>query len=109
MCAHHSISVVVDWLPQQAITEVCLLLARVRYRDDLEKHGVAGSRAGESYFRFLKNIDVTNKEMCQQVLSLVDIFKKQNIRVVCDPKPEEDTPVAKFLSDLADVPQLHFA
>ena len=85
-----------------------LLFARVRYRDDLEKHGVSGSRAGESYFRFLKNIDVTNKEI-NHFLSLVDIFKKQNIRVVCDPKPEEDTPVAKFLSDLADIPQLHFA
>ena len=75
----------------------------------MEKHGVAGSRAGESYFRFLKNIDVTNKEMYQQVLSLVDIFKKQNIRVVCDPKPAEDTTVATFLNDFEDIPQLHFA
>ena len=73
------------------------------------RHGVAGARAGESYYRYLKNIDVTSTEMSQQVLSLVDIFKKQNIRVVCDPKPEEDSAVAKFLEELSDVPQLHFA
>ena len=75
----------------------------------VSRHGVAGSRSGESYFRYLKNIDVTNTEMCQQVLSLVDIFKKQNIRVVCDPKPEEDSAVAKFIEDLSEIPQLHFA
>ena len=81
------------------------------YRDDLEKHGIAGTRAGgEAYFRYLKNIDVTNSEMTQQVLSIVDIFKKQNVRVVCDPKPEEGSAVAKFLEeDLSEVPQFHFA
>ena len=57
-----------------------------------------------------KNIDVTNTEMCQQVLSLVDIFHKQNVRVICDPKPGEGSAVGKFLHDLAsDVPQFHFA
>ena len=48
------------------------------YRDDLERHGIAGTRGGgDAYFRYLKNIDVTNAEMTQQVLSLVDIFKKE--------------------------------
>ena len=80
------------------------------YWDDLERHGVAGSRGGESYFRYLKNIDVANSEMTQQVLSLVDIFKKQNVRVVCDPKPDEGSAVAQYLEDLSEsVPQFHFA
>ena len=80
------------------------------YRDDLERHGIAGSRSGDGYFRFLKNIDVTSTEMCQRVLSLVDIFHKQNVRVICDPKPGEGSAVGKFLHDLAsDVPQFHFA
>ena len=70
---------------------------------------MAGARAGDSYYRYLKDIDVASTEMSQQVLSLVDIFKKQNIRVVCDPKPEEDSAVAKFLEELSDVPQLNFA
>ena len=54
----------------QAITEVCLLLARVRYRDDLEKHRVAGSRAGERYFRFLKTSQPfgTNRSLWRTLL-----------------------------------------
>ena len=59
---------------------------------------------------YLKNIDVTNAEMRQQVLSLIDIFKKQAVRVVCDPKAEEGSAVASFLEDdLHEVPQFHFA
>ena len=74
------------------------------------RHGIAGSRSGGEYFRFLKHIDVNNAEMCQQLLSLVDIFHKQNVRAICDPKPEAGSAVGKFLDDLAsDVPPLHFA
>ena len=38
------------------------------FRDDLETHGVLGSRNGERYVRFLQNIDCTNDEMKQQEL-----------------------------------------
>ena len=58
---------------------------------------------------YLKNIDATSTEMKQQVLSLIDIFKKQCVRVVCDPKPEEGSTVESFLEELREVPQFHFA
>ena len=58
---------------------------------------------------YLKNIDATSTEMKQQVLSLIDIFKKQCVRIVCDPKPEEGSAVESFLEELKEVPQFHFA
>ena len=81
------------------------------FRDDLERHGVLGGRNGERYVRFLQNIDVTNDEMKQQVLSLADIFRKQNIRVVIAPTAAEvGSMVAAFLDDeMAALPQFHFA
>ena len=81
------------------------------YRDDLERHGVSGSRDGERYIRFLQNVDCTNDEMKQQVLSLVDIFRKQNIRVVVAPTAAEvGSTVAAFLDDeMSALPQFHFA
>ena len=80
------------------------------FRDDLERHGVLGSRNGERYVRFLQNIDVTNDESKQQVLSLADIFRKQNIRVVVEPTAEVGSMVAAFLDDeMAACPQFHFA
>ena len=81
------------------------------FRDDLERHGVLGSRNGERYVRFLQNVDCTNDEMKQQVLSLVDIFRKQNIRVVVAPTPAEaGSTVAAFLDDeMSALPQFHFA
>ena len=59
--------------------------------------------------RYLKNIDATSTEMKQQVLSLIDIFKKQCVRIICDPKPEEGSAVESFLEELREVPQFHFA
>ena len=47
--------------------------------------------------------------MKQQVLSLIDIFKKQCVRIVCDPMPEEGSAVESFLEELREVPQFHFA
>jgi len=72
--------------------------------------GVPGSRIGESYVRFLKNVDVTDEDMKQQVLSLADIFKKQNVRVTVEPKAEEGSAVARFLEeDLSEVASFHFS
>ena len=81
------------------------------FREDLERHGVMGNREGQSYIRFLQNVDCTSDEMKQQVLSLADIFKKQNIRVVVAPAAAEvGSMVATFLDDeLSALPQFHFA
>ena len=81
------------------------------FRDDLERHGVLGSRNGERYVRFLQNVDCTNDELKQQVLALVDIFRKQSIRVVVAPTPAEaSSTVAAFLDDeMSALPQSHFA
>ena len=59
--------------------------------------------------RYLKNIDATSTEMKQQVLSLIDIFKKQCVRIVCDPKLEEGSAAESFLKELRGVLQFHFA
>ena len=59
---------------------------------------------------YLKNIDVGNADMKQQVLGLVDTFKKQCVRIVCDPAPEEGSEVASWLDELREeVPCFHFA
>jgi len=81
------------------------------FRDDLEKNGIAGARASEeggAYYRFLKNVDVSDAAGKQQILSLCDIFNKQALRVVVDPKPEADTPVAEFFDELRKMSCLHF-
>ena len=79
------------------------------FRDDLERHGVLGSRDGERYFRYLKNIDCTDSDMKQQILSLVDIFRKQNVRVEVSPAAELGSTVSAFLDELSALPQFHFA
>ena len=79
------------------------------FQDDLERHGVLGSREGERYFHFLKNIDCTESEMKQQILSLVDIFRKQNVRVEVSPTAELGSTVSEFLDELSALPQFHFA
>ena len=81
------------------------------FRDALEKHGITGQREDDRYIRFLKNVDCTNDEVKQQVLSLADIFNKQNIRVVVEPtKAEPDSAVAAFLDEeMSAHPQFHFA
>ena len=81
------------------------------FREALEKHGVSGSREDERYIRYIKNVDCTNDDMKQQVLSLTDIFNKQNIRVVVEPTAAEpDSVVAAFLyEEMSAHPQFHFA
>jgi len=80
------------------------------FRDDLEKAGVSGARnENGGYYRFLKNIDVTDVDSKQMVLGMFDILHKQAARVVVDPEPEEGTPVAEFLAELKLMPYLHFA
>ena len=79
---------------------------------DRSRNGIAGARASEgggAYYRFLKHVDVSDITGKQQILSLCDIFNKQALRVVVDPKPEDGTPVAEFLDDLRKLPCFHFA
>ena len=56
----------------------------------------------------MKNIDVTDNDAKQQVLGLVDILHKQSCRVVVDPSPEPESPVAIFLDELRAIECLHF-
>ena len=80
------------------------------FRDDLERVGVAGSRAeGGGYYRYIKTADITTEESKQQIIGLVDIFHKQAIRVVVDPTPEPGSPVELFIGELRTLPCLHFA
>ena len=80
------------------------------FRDDLEKNGIAGARAsdeGGAYYRYLKNVDVSDAVGKQQILSLCDIFNKQALRVVVDPKAQPDTPCAAFVDELHQLACLH--
>ena len=107
------------------------------FRDDLERAGISGSRnESGGYYRlrtetkrgvprsrthtlslrsclpssgFLKNIDVTDNDSKQQLLGIVDILHKQGCRVVVDPAPESESPVATFLNQLREIECLHFA
>ena len=79
------------------------------FRDELERHGVLGSRDGARYCRFLKDIDCTDSDMKQQILSLVDILRQQNVRVQVSPAAEPGSEVAAFLDELNALPQFHFA
>ena len=48
------------------------------FRDDLERSGISGARNESSgYYRFLKDVDVTDPDGRQRILSLVDILHKQ--------------------------------
>ena len=79
------------------------------FGDDLERAGISGSRTeNNGYYRFLKNVDVTDRDGKQKVMSVVDILHKQACRVVVDPAPEPDTPVAIFLDELRAIDCLHF-
>ena len=81
------------------------------YRDDLEKNGVPGCRPqdGGAYYRYLKQVDITDSVGKQQILCLVDIFNKQALRVVVDPAPEPEGAVAHCFDELRKLPCLHFA
>ena len=78
--------------------------------DDLEKNGFGGARTeeGGAYYRFLRDVDVIQDEPKQTIVSLVDLFNKQNLRVAFDPKPEADSAVSSFMDELAELPTLFF-
>ena len=80
------------------------------FRDDLERNGIQGARAsdeGGAYYRYLKNVDVSDAVGKQQIVSPCGIFK-QALRVVVDPKPHLDTPCAAFFDELHKLACLHF-
>ena len=54
------------------------------------------------------DVDVSDAESRQAILNLLDVFNRQVIRVVCDPMPEDGTPVAAFLAELKQVSCVHF-
>ena len=62
-----------------------------------------------SYYRFLKDIDVTDAGAQQIFLGIIDILHKQVCRVVVDPVPEPGSAVANFLAELrTKVDSWHF-
>ena len=72
--------------------------------------GITGARSESgNYYRFLKDIDVTDAEKQQKFRGIIDIMHKQCCRVVVDPAPEPDSPVAGFLAELRKIECLHFA
>ena len=82
------------------------------FREDLEKNGFGGARAendSNSYYRFLKDVDVTAEASRNTILSLVDLFNKQLVRVCVDPPAEEESEVAAFLEELRQQPTMIFA
>ena len=81
------------------------------FRDDLEKVGFGGARAVDTnnYYRFLKDVDVTAEESRNTIMSLVDIFHKQLLRVCVDPPAEADSEVSAFLDELRGQPTMMFA
>ena len=91
-------------------TRLFFLLALAGPGDDLEKNGSQGARQeeGGAYYRFLRDVDVSQDEPKQTIISLVDLFNKQNLRVAVDPKPEPDSPVSSFTDELAELPALFF-
>ena len=82
------------------------------FREDLEKNGFGGARAendSNSYYRLLKDVDVTAEASRNTILSLVDLFNKQLVRVCVDPPAEEESEVAAFLEELRQQPTMIFA
>ena len=81
------------------------------FRAELEKIGLSGYREEQHYYRVLRDVDCSSDEMKERVLTLTDIFHKQNVRVVIDkPKAELTGSVGSFINeDLSAVPQFHFA
>ena len=78
-------------------------------QDDLERAGVSGARnENNGYYRFLKDIDVTDPDGKQRILAIVDILHKQACRCVVDPAPEAESAVANFLDELRAMDSLHF-
>ena len=51
---------------------------------------------------------MTDNDAKQQLLGIVDILHKQGCRVVVDPAPESESPVATFLDQLRELDCLHF-
>ena len=76
------------------------------------KNGFGGARAendSNSYYRFLKDVDVTAEASRNTILSLVDLFNKQLVRVCVDPPAEEESEVSAFLEELRQQPTMIFA
>ena len=88
------------------------------FRSRLDTFGVSGgyqSGTDESerrtYFRVMRSLDVSDDAQQDRVKQLVGeaVFKNLAVRVKLDKKPEADTPVDAFISELKKIPCLHFA
>ena len=63
----------------------------------------------KSYFRVLKDLVVSDAEQKQKFLDvLADAFKCMAIRVIIDKAPATDSDVDAFISQLRELPRLHF-
>ena len=88
------------------------------FRARLDTFGVSGGyQSGtddserRTYFRVMKSLDVSDEAQQDRVKQLVGeaVFKNLAMRVKLDKKPEADTPVDAFVSELKTIPCLHFA
>ena len=88
------------------------------FRARLDTFGVSGGyQSGtddserRTYFRVMKSLDVSDEAQQDRVKQLVGeaVFKNLAMRVKLDKKPEADTPVDAFVSELKKIPCLHFA
>ena len=88
------------------------------FRSRLDTFGVSGGyQSGtddserRTYFRVMKSLDVSDDAQQDRVRQLVGdaVFKNLAMRVKLDKKPEADTPVDAFISELKKIACLHFA
>ena len=56
-----------------------------------------------------EDVDVTNEDSRNTVMSLVDIFHKQLLRVVVDPAADKESEVGVYLEALREQPTMMFA
>ena len=56
-----------------------------------------------------EDVDVTNEDSRNTIMSLVDIFHKQLPRVVIDPPADKESEVGLYLEGLREQPTMMFA
>ena len=61
----------------------------------------------DKYYRILKSLNVVEEENRVQTI-IKDVFYNLAMKVVVDSDPVVDSPVAEFIEELRDLPNLHF-
>jgi hypothetical protein len=91
------------------------------YRTKLEAHGVPGAYFEEkdnhddstekrTYYRILREVDVSDTVGKQKVLDMLgkEAFNGLAMRVLVEKEPEDGTHAKGFMDELREMPQLHF-